>query len=49
LSAGGGFLPDLLVAALQRAVALAEMDALPLPSPKTWISMWRGFARYFSI
>ena len=22
--------------------------ALPLPSPSTWISMWRGFCRYFS-
>ena len=23
--------------------------ALPLPSPKTWNSMWRGLPRYFSI
>jgi hypothetical protein len=37
---------DLLVAALQRAVALAQVTALPLPSPKTWISMCRGLPRY---
>jgi hypothetical protein len=32
---GRGLFQHLLVAALQRAVALAEMDALPLPSPNT--------------
>jgi hypothetical protein len=49
LSAGEGFFPDLLVAALQRAVALAEMDRVALAVAETWISMWRGFSRYFSM
>ena len=43
----GGFLPDLLVAALQRAVALAEMDGVARPSPNTWTSMWRGLLEIF--
>jgi hypothetical protein len=37
------------VAALQRAVAIAEVDALPWPSASTWISTWRGFSRNFSM
>jgi hypothetical protein len=37
-------LDDLLVAALDRAFALTEIDKmLPCWSPSTWISMWRGW------
>ena len=41
-------LDDLLVPALQRTIALAEMDVLPWRSANTWISMWRGAETYFS-
>jgi hypothetical protein len=42
-------LDHLLVAALHRAVALEQIDALPWLSAKTWISTWRGRVRYFSM
>ena len=42
-------LHDLLVAALDRAFALAEIDALPCASASTWISMWRGSTMNFSM
>ena len=45
----GGLLDDLLVPALQRAVALAEMDHVAVPSPRIWTSMWRGRSRNFSM
>ncbi len=35
------FLDQLLVAALDRAIALAEMDDVPSPSPSTCTSTWR--------
>ena len=35
-------LEDLLVAPLERAVALAEVDAVAVPSNRTWTSTWRG-------
>ena len=42
-------LDHLLVTALHRAIALAEIDALPrCSSASTWTSMWRGVSRYFS-
>jgi hypothetical protein len=46
----GRFLEDLLVATLHRAVALAQ-DARRCRArrPSTWISMWRGFSRNFSM
>jgi hypothetical protein len=42
-------LDDLLVAALHRAVALAQPDRVAVVSASTWISMWRGFSRNFSM
>jgi hypothetical protein len=43
-------LDDLLVAALHRAVALAQIDRVAVGlSASTWISMWRGFSRNFSM
>jgi hypothetical protein len=41
------FLDHLLVAALQRAVALEQMDGVAVLSPKTCTSMWRGLSRIF--
>jgi hypothetical protein len=35
-------LDHLLVAALDRAFALVQVDAVAVLSPSTWISMWRG-------
>ena len=40
---GGALLEHLLVAALDRAVALAQREiALPCASARSWISTWRG-------
>jgi hypothetical protein len=43
----GRLLDQLLVAALDRALALAQRDAR-LPSPSTCTSMWRGRPMYRS-
>ncbi len=39
------FLEHLLVAALHRALALAECDTVPCLSASSWISTWRGRSR----
>jgi hypothetical protein len=44
-----GLLDDLLVAALDRAVALEEVDHVAVRSPSTWISTWRGRTMAFSM
>ena len=44
----GRFLQHLLVAALHRAVALEQIDAVALAVAKTWISMWRGRVTMYS-
>ena len=40
-----GLLDHLLVAALDRAVALAEVDHVAVQSASTWTSTWRGSSR----
>ena len=40
-----GLLDQLLVAALDRAVALAEVDDVAVGSASTWTSTWRGSGR----
>lgn len=45
----GGLFKDLLVAALERTVTFAQMHGVALAIAETWISIWRGFWRYFSI
>jgi hypothetical protein len=40
-------LDHLLVAALHRAVALAEVDHVAVVSASTWNSMWRGLLEEF--
>jgi hypothetical protein len=42
-------LDHLLVAALDRAFALAEVEHVAVLSPSTWISMWRGSVMNFSM
>jgi hypothetical protein len=43
------FLDHLLVAALERAIALEQVDDVAVLSPNTCTSMWRGERTYFSI
>ena len=42
---GGGLLDELLMAALDRAVALAEVHVWPWASARTCTSTWRGSGR----
>ena len=42
-------LDDLLVPALDRALALAEVQGISVSSASTWISMWRGSSMYRSM
>jgi len=40
---------QLLIAALDRTIALEQMITLPKLSPMTWTSIWRGLTTHFSM